>query len=199
LLLATAASFTPGPNTTLSTALAAGHGLRAALAFVVAVPVGWTALLGLSMLGLGQAVASLPGVRAVVVGLGTAYLVWLAFRLWGSNQLSPLQATPPRVGFAEGVLLQFVNIKAWTLAWAVAAGWVVGRPDALARAGVVLPLMAAFGLASNLSYALVGSLLRNWLAGPLVEGVPSGLRLRVFNRVMAAALLATACWMVTHV
>ncbi|MEO8249842.1 MAG: LysE family translocator, partial [Burkholderiales bacterium] len=28
LLLATASSFTPGPNTTLSTALAANHGLR---------------------------------------------------------------------------------------------------------------------------------------------------------------------------
>ena len=53
LLLATAVSFTPGPNTTLSTAIAANRGLRGALRFVCAVPVGWCALLLLCAAGLG--------------------------------------------------------------------------------------------------------------------------------------------------
>ncbi|MDH5709748.1 MAG: LysE family translocator, partial [Hylemonella sp.] len=43
------------------------------------------------------------------------------------------------------------------------------------------------------SYALVGSLLRDWLSGP--EG--SGARLRGFNRAMAAVLCVTAAWMAT--
>ena len=41
LALCTAVSFTPGPNTMLSTALAANHGLRTALRFCLAVPAGW--------------------------------------------------------------------------------------------------------------------------------------------------------------
>ena len=41
MLLSAATSFTPGPNTTLSTALAANFGLRRAMRFVCAVPVGW--------------------------------------------------------------------------------------------------------------------------------------------------------------
>ena len=41
LLLCTAMSFTPGPNTTLSAALAANFGFRRALRFVLAVAVGW--------------------------------------------------------------------------------------------------------------------------------------------------------------
>lgn len=45
LVLATAMSFTPGPHTTLSTALAANHGLRRAMPFVCAVPVGRGSLL----------------------------------------------------------------------------------------------------------------------------------------------------------
>lgn len=198
LLLATVASFTPGPNTTLSTALAANHGLRAALRFVVAVPVGWTALLALGMAGLGQAMATVPGLRWAVVAAGTAHLLGLAWRLWGSRQLSGLPTAPPVVGFFGGVMLQFVNLKAWMLAWTVAAGWVVGRPDMADRAALVLPLMAAFGLASNLTYALMGALLRDWLSGPLENGVPSGRRLRRFNRAMALALLGTAVWMVAH-
>ena len=44
LMLSTAASFTSGPNTALSTALAANEGLGRAMTFVLAVPVGWGAL-----------------------------------------------------------------------------------------------------------------------------------------------------------
>ena len=51
LLLATAMSFTPGPNTALSTAIAANRGLAAAMRFVVAVPVGWCVLLLLCAAG----------------------------------------------------------------------------------------------------------------------------------------------------
>ena len=59
LVLATAMSFTPGPNTTLSTALAANGGLPAAMRFVLSVPVGWSALLLLCAGGLGALVLAL--------------------------------------------------------------------------------------------------------------------------------------------
>ncbi len=81
LVLATAMSFSPGPNTTLSTALAANHGLRRAMPFVCAVPVGWGALLGLCALGLGALVVAVPLLGWAVKLLGVGYLLWLAFRL----------------------------------------------------------------------------------------------------------------------
>ena len=56
LALATAMSFSPGPNTTLSTALAANHGLRRAMPFCLAVPTGWTMLMVVCGLGLGALV-----------------------------------------------------------------------------------------------------------------------------------------------
>ena len=55
------------------------------------------------------------------------------------------------------------------------------------------PLLLGFALASNLSYALVGTLLRQWLADP----EHGGRRLRWFNRCMALVLLVTAAWMAT--
>ena len=53
LVLAIAMSFSPGPNTTLVSALGANHGLRRAMPFVCAVPVNWGVMLGLCGLGLG--------------------------------------------------------------------------------------------------------------------------------------------------
>jgi threonine/homoserine/homoserine lactone efflux protein len=195
LVLATATSFTPGPNTTLSTALAANGGLPRALRFIAAVPVGWGLLFTLCAAGVGSLVVAVPALRWAILLGGTGYLLWLARRLWGSRSLSPVDASRLNVGFWQGVGLQFLNIKAWMLALSIVAGWIAGQADAQQRFFAVLPVLLAFAFFSNLSYALVGSLLRHWLAGPVVDGQPSGARLRVFNRCMALALVLTAGWM----
>lgn len=191
LVLATAMSFTPGPNTTLSTALAANHGLRRALPFVCAVPVGWGVLLGICALGLGALVLAVPLLSWSIKLVGVAYLLWLASKIARSRQLSQADAARLGVTFWQGAALQFVNIKAWMLALAIVSGWIAGREEPALRFAIVLPVMLAYAFASNLSYALAGSLLREWLAGP--EG--TGRRLMAFNRIMAAVLVVTAVWM----
>jgi len=191
LVLATAMSFSPGPNTTLSTALGANHGFRRALPFVCAVPVGWGALLLVCALGLGALVLAVPLLSwAVKIG-GVAYLLWLAYKVSQSRQLSQADASRLSVTFWQGAALQFVNIKAWMLALAIVSGWIAGREAPALRLAIVLPVMLAYAFVSNLAYALAGSLLREWLTGP----AGSGLRLRWFNYVMAAVLVATAIWM----
>jgi len=141
LILATATSFTPGPNTALSTALAANRGLRGALHFVLAVPVGWGMLFTLSAIGLGSLVMAVPALRWAIALGGIGYLLWLARRLWGSGQLSQADHARLDVSFVQGVLLQFLNIKAWMLALSIVAGWVAGQPDATQRYLQTLPLM----------------------------------------------------------
>jgi threonine/homoserine/homoserine lactone efflux protein len=187
LVLSAATSFTPGPNTTLSTALAANFGLKRAMRFVCAVPVGWGLLFLLCALGLGALVVAVPLLRWGILLGGVSYLLWLAVKLSGSRVLAQADTARLNVTFFQGVMLQFLNIKAWMLALSVVAGWIAGKPDALARTLQVLPLMLAFGFFSNLTYATAGSLLRGWLA--------HGQRLLVFNRCMATALVLTAAWM----
>lgn len=193
LVLATAMSFTPGPNTTLSTALAANGGLRRAVPFICAVPVGWSALLLLCALGLGALVLAVPLLRWAVKVIGVAYLLWLAWKLSQSRQLGEADTARLQVGFWQGVALQFVNIKAWMLALALVGGWIAGHADLAQRLTLVVPTMALFALSSNLLYAALGSLLREWLRGPL----GTGHRLLNFNRAMALVLVATALWMLT--
>jgi threonine/homoserine/homoserine lactone efflux protein len=189
LILGTAMSFSPGPNTTLSTALAANHGLRHAMRFVCAVPVGWGVLLTLCAAGVGGLIVAVPALRVAVKVVGVAYLLWLAYKLSRSGSLAQADSARLQVTFWQGAALQFVNIKAWMFALAVVAGWVAGQRDVMARFAVVLATLMLFAFVSNLTYAVVGALLRDWLA--------HGKRLLWFNRVMALVLLATAAWMAT--
>jgi threonine/homoserine/homoserine lactone efflux protein len=189
LILGTAMSFSPGPNTTLSTALAANYGLRRAMRFVCSVPVGWGILLTVCAAGVGGLIVAVPALRMAVKVVGVGYLLWLAFKLSRSGSLAQADNSRLQVTFWQGAALQFVNIKAWMFALAVVAGWVAGRGDTLVRFAVVLPTMMFFAFSSNFVYAAAGALLRDWLA--------RGTRLLWFNRVMALVLVATAAWMAT--
>ncbi|WP_338799017.1 LysE family translocator [Acidovorax sp. DW039] len=194
LLFCTAMSFSPGPNTTLSTALAANLGLRRALRFCLAVPTGWTLLMLCSGLGLGALITGVPALRWAVTLLGVAYMLWLAAKLARAGQMSTVDASRLQVTFWQGVGLQFLNIKAWMLALTLSAGWVVnaaGQPatNPGERLAIICGVMMLFAFSSNFVYALVGSLLRQWMA--------QGSRLLWFNRALALVLVLTATWMLT--
>ena len=194
LAFCAAMSFSPGPNTTLSTALAANHGLRRALRFCIAVPTGWTVMMVACGLGLGALVTGIPALTwAIKIG-GAAYMLWLAFKLSGSGRLAQVDASQLDVSFTQGVGLQFLNIKAWMLALTLTAGWVVNAagqpaPNPGERLAIISVLMIGFAFTSNFAYALLGSLLRQWLS--------QGARLLWFNRLLALVLAVTAAWMLT--
>ena len=190
IALATVGTFTPGPNTALSATIAANHGLRRALPFVCAVPTGWGVLLVLNAAGLGVMVLGYPPLRWGLLAAGALYLLWLAWKLANTQHLSEA-AIGPVVGFRQGVMLQFINIKAWFLALSVVSGWVIGHDDTVARLLETLPIFMFFGLTSNLTYAWIGASLRHWLRGPN----DTAERLKWFNRLMALALLGTVVWM----
>ena len=192
LTFALAMSFTPGPNTLLATALAANFGMRGTLRFILAVPAGWTLMMLACGLGLGALVLAVPGLRLAVKAVGVLYLVWLAWKLAAVRSLASAPSPTRSVGFWEGVALQFVNVKAWMLALAIAAGWVTSSAGHAAsnpgeRLAIVCALMALLAFSSNAVYAWLGAALRGWLA--------QGRRLLAFNRAMAMLLLATALWM----
>ena len=189
LLFATTMAFTPGPNTLLAAALGANGGLRAASRFVMGVPFGWGLLLLCCALGLGTLVQAAPALRGAIKWGGLAYMLWLAWKLAQSASFGSARDAALDIGFGKGVMLQFVNIKAWMNALVISASWVAVADPMWPRLAVVLPLMMAYGLASNLTYALAGSMLRRWLS--------QGRRLVMFNRVLATVLVATVAWMAT--
>jgi len=189
LLFATAMAFTPGPNTLLAAALGANGGWRSAARFVLGVPFGWGLLLLCCALGLGGLVQAAPALRGAIKWCGLAYMLWLAWKLAQSASFGQARDGALDIGFGKGVMLQFVNIKAWMNALVISASWIAVAEPMWPRLLLVLPLMMAYGLASNLTYAVAGSMLRHWLL--------QGQRLAWFNRGLAAVLVATVAWMAT--
>ena len=133
LAMCTAVSFSPGPNTTLSTALAANHGLRRALRFCLAVPVGWALLLVLCGAGLGTADESRLNL-GFWQGVG---LQFLNIKAW---------------------MLAITLTGGWVIH---ANGQAATNPTE--RLVQVVGVGMAFAFCSNFTYACIGSVLRQWL------------------------------------
>ncbi len=165
LVLATAMSFSPGLNTTLSTALAANGGLPRAMRFVWAVPVGWSLLLALCAAGIGALVVAAPSLRWFIKALRHRLPALAGLEAQRQRALGQADGAQLRVGFRQGVMLQFLNIKAWLLALTLVAGWIAGQPDALQRFAIVAPVMLVYAFASNFALC-AGRRAAAPLAGP---------------------------------
>ena len=171
---ALAMTATPGPNNAMVAASAANFGLRRSLPHVLGIALGFPVMIVLVALGLAEVLAASPGLQAGLRWVGTAWMLWLA---WKIATAEPATADVPSRGrpmtLVQAALFQWVNPKAWIIASGAILTY--GRPWVLA---------VIFGLAA------VGCLL-GWAAIGL--GTARLLRtpeaLRWFNRAMAALLV----------
>jgi threonine/homoserine/homoserine lactone efflux protein len=191
LVFSAAMSFSPGPNTMLTTAIATNEGIRKTIPFALAVPVGWLVIMLSCGLGIGAVITEIPSLRLGIKLLGCAYLIWLSYKLCRSKQLQQLNSAKLNINFLQGVLLQFLNIKVWLLAITITGTWIIyadGNPSSNPneRLALACAVVMFFAFTSNMTYALAGALSRSWLG--------SGNRLVIFNYCLAFLLVATAIW-----
>lgn len=117
VLFALVSSGTPGPNNALLWASGLQFGFRATVPQIVGTSAGIGALAVAVAAGLGALVTELPDVELALKLVGSAYLLFLAFRLAGGAALHRAQiARPLRVH--EAAAFQFLNPKAWLFALA---------------------------------------------------------------------------------
>jgi threonine/homoserine/homoserine lactone efflux protein len=181
-------SFTPGPNNTIATLTSANFGLRAAVPHVLGVPFGFASMLVAAAGGVAAVLIAHPVAAQAIRWLGIAYLLWLAASLVRASGAQSLASGPFKLplSFSQSALFQYLNPKAWMLSAATAGAFMTGD-DPLARGAWAVGIFSLACIASVFLWAALGASLRSWLA--------SGVRLRVFNVVMGAALAMTALWM----
>ena len=117
LVAAIGLSLTPGPNSMLVLTHGALHGHRRALFTVTGGVVGFTTLIGLSMLGIGALLETSAGALTVLKLFGGAYLVWLGVQLWRAPPIdlrvdATALDTRGAVLFRQGLLAAITNPKA---------------------------------------------------------------------------------------
>ncbi|WP_409308576.1 LysE family translocator [Pectobacterium sp. B1J-3] len=119
------AAITPGPNNMLLTTSGANFGFFRSLWLMLGIMLGMQSILLLVAFGVGGLILLYPSLHFILKVLGSAYLLWLAWKIATAayEKLETNIAPPKPVRLYQGWLLQFLNPKAWLMALGAVASF----------------------------------------------------------------------------
>ncbi len=123
ILFAAVVTVTPGGATTLATASGAQFGFRRSIPLMAGIAVGLASLAAAAAAGLAGVLLAVPALAAAMKLAGTAYLLWLAWKIGrsGPPNLAKNLSTP--TSFVGGACLLWLNPKGWAMALGAAASF----------------------------------------------------------------------------
>lgn len=174
---------TPGPNNIMLTASGVNFGYRRTLPHMVGITFGMVSMNMLVGLGLGAVFVQFPLLQQVLRVIGSAYLLWLAWKLLTFSALGQSEQGSKPFTFLQAAAFQYVNPKAWVMVISANASFtLLGDGYWLSVALIVIAYMVV-GFPSISMWAGFGQYIRRFLDNPRI--------LKIFNGVMAA--LTAAC------
>ncbi len=181
-------SITPGPNNMMMLASGVNFGFRRSVPHWLGICGGFTFMLCAVGLGLHTLLADHPALYDLMRYAGSAYLIWMAWRLATATATpasqdddAPKSEARP-LGVWAAAAFQWVNPKAWVMAVTAMSAYLPARAQAIDVVVLAL-LFGVINLPCVACWAGGGAALRRLLQDPL--------RLRIFNISMALALLAS--------
>lgn len=176
-------SITPGPNNTMLLASGVNFGVRRTMPHLMGVSGGFAVMTLVLGLGLHQVFVVWPVLLEVLRYVGSAYMVYLAYRIATSAPPSQHTSQPRQpLSFFGAAAFQWVNIKAVLMA-ITAISVFAGTDDNLLPLLLLVGMFTVINIGSCFVWVAFGAVMRRWLQNPRV--------LRLFNWVMALALLAS--------
>lgn len=176
-------TITPGPNNLMLTTSGLVFGMARTWPHILGIPFGVAVQLMSVGAGLGAVFALEPRIQIFLKIIGTAYLLWLAYKLWRAAEMPDASLAKP-VSFFQAAAFQFVNPKAWLIAVTVIAAFISPDNGYLIQLVFASAIFTVVGIPCLVVWAAFGAGLRQVLHDPS--------KLLLINRSMSALAALTA-------
>lgn len=169
LLACIGLSLSPGPNGLLALTHGAMYGQRRTLFTIAGGVLGFTALIALSMFGIGALIQSSAHWLVALKWAGGAYLIWLGAQVWRAPPVAFHAQTahaPARGGkmFRQGVLSATTNPKALLFFTAFLPQFMNAQHSLLLQFAILAGTFAATELLTEFLLASAAQRISPWLA-----------------------------------
>ena len=186
-LLAALATFafvtvmTPGPNNLMLLASGTNFGFTRTIPHMLGIGLGFPLMVACVGLGVMQVFDLWPRSYTILKIASVGYLLYLAWKIAHAAPPKEAMAEARPLTFLQSAAFQWVNPKAWSMALSAITLYATGRD--LAAVLWVAGVYVAVSTISTTSWTVLGQQLRRLLKDQT--------RLRMFNWIMAALLVAT--------
>ncbi|MFM2051274.1 MAG: hypothetical protein RL682_1765 [Pseudomonadota bacterium] len=189
-VFAAVSSGTPGPNNLMILTSGVNFGMKRSFPHLMGITLGFCFMIFCVGMGLQTMFTVIPQLETVLRYVGTAYLLWLAWKIAnsgpitsGSGEGKAVGAKP--MGFWAAAAFQWVNPKAWFMAISATTTYAstAGGGSKFIQVLLVVLVFGVVNLPLVACWGWFGSAMRQFLQDPK--------KLKLFNWTMAILLVAS--------
>ncbi len=184
-VFAAVSSGTPGPNNLMILTSGVNFGMKRSIPHLMGITLGFCFMIFCVGMGLQTMFTVVPQLETILRYGGTAYLLWLAWKIANSGPVGEGKAGAKPMGFWAATAFQWVNPKAWFMAISAITTYAstTGGSSKLVQVLLVVLIFGLINLPLVACWGWFGSAMRQFLQDPK--------KLKLFNCTMAILLVAS--------
>jgi threonine/homoserine/homoserine lactone efflux protein len=184
-VFAAVSSGTPGPNNLMLMTSGVNFGMKRSIPHLLGITLGFSFMIFCVGMGLQTMFTVIPQLETILRYVGTAYLLWLAWKIANSGPVGEGKTSAKPMGFWGAAAFQWVNPKAWFMAISAITTYAssVGGGTQLSKVLLVVLIFGTINFPLVACWGLFGSAMRRFLQDPKI--------LKIFNVTMAILLVAS--------
>jgi len=175
---------TPGPNNSILTASGIKFGFIRSIPNIIGISSGHGVQLALVCFGLGSLFTQFPILLEVLKYIGACYLLYLAWRMFGSLNILITDEKSSPLKYYEAILFQFVNPKAWVICITAVSLFYPENVNLIIGTLFLVIMSTIINLPSISMWAFGGSIIRRYLSNKKLK--------TIIEWILATLLLGTA-------
>ena len=175
---------TPGPNNSILTASGIKFGFIRSIPNIIGISSGHGVQLALVCFGLGSLFTQFPILLEVLKYIGACYLLYLAWKMFGSLNISITDEKSSPLKYYEAILFQFVNPKAWVICITAVSLFYPEKENLIIGTLFLVIMSTIINLPSISMWAFGGSIIRRYLSNKKLK--------TIIEWILAILLLGTA-------
>ena len=175
---------TPGPNNSILTASGIKFGFIRSFPNIIGISSGHGIQLALVCFGLGSLFTQFPILLEILKYIGACYLLYLAWKMFGSLNISITEEKSSPLKYHEAILFQFVNPKAWVICMTAVSVFYPENVNLIIGTLFLVIMSTIINLPSVSMWAFGGSIIRRYLSNKKLK--------TIIEWILAILLLGTA-------
>ena len=174
-------SCSPGPNNVVASHSGFNHGIKKSIPLMLGVIFGFTTMLAIVNFGLINIFNIYPIIQKILIGTGTIFLIYLAYKISFSNSSDNKNDLKP-VNFTETFLYQFLNPKGVIVAVIAVSTYTESGINFMRYSLWMLGIAFLFAIISIIFWTFLGKFMRKFATNQKF--------IKWFNYVMSTLLIS---------
>ncbi len=178
--------FSPGPANVVFALSGVKQGIKNSLPLIAGVDLVFIIYSLLIGFGLGEFLKSYPQFLIAIKLLGVAYLLYLSYKFIASTGNSAENRGGKFYTFYDGVILQMLNPKCWTMLFLMFSLFLDGSFNHTTQVIYLVIMLAVLNISTHIIWVAAGSAITQYISNPNID--------KYLNYFFAASLICVALW-----